>query len=105
MQTVELNQREIKVILAMLYNCGSRPLRLCNGFVDVSYVSDLQPLIRKFDAMLRSEEIKKSLEETKKKAQEMGLLDRLEQADSADASMLEALLGAFDKDHNTLADD
>lgn len=51
------------------------------------------------------DEIKKALEETKKKAQEMGLLDGLEKADSADASMLEALLGAFDKDHNTLADD
>lgn len=51
------------------------------------------------------DEIKKALEETKKKAQEMGLLDGLEKADSADASILEALLGALDIDHNTLADD
>lgn len=52
MQSVELTKREIEVILAMLMNCNDGPIRLGNNAISVSYLDDIEPMIKKFNNML-----------------------------------------------------
>ena len=55
METIELTQREIEIILALIYSGRPEYPRIGNKSVEMSFIDDLKPLADKFEKIYKPE--------------------------------------------------